>query len=460
MPVTVRKAGVFKPTVWPWVNVNGYWYGAKKVWSKRAGTWEEGLAEESLSASLGGDLVRLRRSGWKDRHLHRLDSARRWPSLRPLHRPARVRRPDDGCSLPAGRGRLRHRGTRCHVHQRSHRLSAPRREEGLRAGLTGKNPTVITTSAGAGRPSRLRPRSYQMNLPIPAVPTSGQRQHPELLADHIVDASRAPRLAYFQVQIWLWGYAASTYNIGAGERSWAGQPWDPGTVGRHGVSIQVSAVGSGGQSAWVYTDGVMPGPMVLSSCHYNSGTLYVLGQQLRRLQPVARRTGAVPRWEYQGAYGRQQRRATGSPTRRRPATPGQLDAATSRLPPRNAANGWTGRTQGSGYAIKIPNPVYFEPNDTNTWWTIPIPGKWRTNPQADNWFYQGKSISGNSYGTLFYGRRSTTTSTPAGSVTTSAITSWGVYIKRTYTGGLVAAVASEHVAHNRRRRRPQCAALD
>ena len=41
MAVTVRKAGVFKPTEQPYINVSGTWKPAKKVYLRNAGTWKE-----------------------------------------------------------------------------------------------------------------------------------------------------------------------------------------------------------------------------------------------------------------------------------------------------------------------------------------------------------------------------------------------------------------------------------
>jgi hypothetical protein len=116
--------------------------------------------------------------------------------------------------------------------------------------------------------------------------------------------------------------------------------------------------------------------------------------------------------------------------------------------PRNAANGWTGRQQGTPWALKLPNPMVFIPSDCNTWWSNPIPGKWRTNPQADDWFYQGKSTSGNSVGSLFYGTAlyDYFTYNRLGYIPTC--TGMNIHVKRAWTGGLVAAVAVQMWTHS------------
>ena len=200
----------------------------------------------------------------------------------------------------------------------------------------------------------------------------------------------------------------------------------------------------------------MPGPLTISNSRFDRGVLTGDDrQQLRRRRHLPRQSTA----------GRRCCRATAARTARR--------RSTSPTPPRRATPGTTRRTTGWVRArgrqrmdradagvdrgrSRSPTRSYFEPEPTaNTWWSIPIPGKWRTNPQADNWFYQGKSISGNRSarcGTATAAARSTSTR-PADRLH-PACSQIAIHIKRTARAACRCRGDLEHLGAHRRRPTP------
>jgi len=251
----------------------------------------------------------------------------------------------------------------------------------------------------------------------------------------------------FEIETWLASNRPTKYTIGETSRKWTTYPWNPDTVGRNTVHTRIRAVGQGGVSAWVTVTGYMPGPVTISNYGYKNGLFTCdIDNRDDGVGVYTQVYGVGP--TFQSNHGGNPNKATFSWNGSTLHAPDNVTRRRLGFLPRNATNTWTGRPQWGPWAIKMPNPVYIAPVDCNTWWSIPIPGKWRTNPQAENWFYQGKSISGNSYGTLFFKDAVQNFFDTARVGYTVSVSSWDVYVKRTNTGGLVAAVALNIAQHS------------
>ena len=447
MPVTVKKAGVHKPTKQPYVNVTEVQKAAKKVFLKKAGAWIEvwprvpnpptnvhittpivgddvtisGTWSAPAAGATPADKYQVRFiftdpvtaatlvSGWVDRTLAQLSYTN----------------DNSGSGWQHRAGQKVHlevvsvtNATAWHYEQRSTIASSE-----------------IDTAPGAPKP----PVVVIPPTPVPAIPTNFDIN---IVACDLTQTWNHPgtNLDKFEIQTWVGTNAPTTYTVGKTLRSWTTQPWNAATVGRQYTYSRIRAVGQGGASAWVTLSGVMPGPVAFTDLRFEGGVLKVgVAYNYDGMAVYRQKYGGNP--VFQGYVGA----TSGWYTLTDTASSGYArdNASNYRIGiiPRNSANGWTGRTQWTDWAIKLPNPVHIQPGDCNTWWSIPIPGKWRTNPQADDWFYQGKSISGNSYGCLFYQKQVSNYFATSRIGYTPTPLRWYVYVKRTWTGGLVAAVA-------------------
>lgn len=448
MAVTQRKAGVFTPTTQPYVRVASTQRAGKKAYLKNAGVWKEV-----------------------------------WPLLPNPPQTVHVATPQvgeivvvDGTWVAPAAGATAATSYRVRgvftdsagrdsptawvdktLAQLSHRFDNNGVGYGSRAGQKIRIEVVSVVAATALMPERLSSVAVSeiditSAIIIPPVPTSFSVSISDCEMTQTWAHAGGVSLNYFQIQTWLSGGAVTTYTVGETLRRWTTFPWNADTIGRATVNTQIRAVGPGGASAWVKVTGVMPGPVSLSNYGYSGG---VSGSSLFCTVGNMDDGVGVYTQKYGAASALQSNLAANAGTvvvgYTNSFSHARDNVTRYRLGflPRNAANGWTGRAQWGGWCIKMPNPVFIQPVDCNTWWSIPIPGKWRTNPQAENWFYQGKSISGNSYGTLFFQNRVPDYFDVARIGYSVAITSWDVYTKRTNTGGLVAAVALNMWTHAR-----------
>lgn len=432
MPVSVKVGGAWKTSTATWVKINGVWRKAAKVYVKAGGNWEEGwpLAPNppqspNITQAYSGDNIVIT-ANW---------------------------------SAPAAGGAV--------VTKYQVRFVFTNIETGVQliGGWTDRTPAQLSlTSDNAGNGWQHRsatnrvvcqviaysatdnsatvtsPAVVVMQMPAPPAPTSFDVNIVACDLSETWAHVGGNRLDKFEIQTWIGSDSPTTYTLGPTVRSFSGQPWNPATVGRQYTYSRIRAVGQGGASAWVTVSGIMPGPVAFNDVRFEGGTMKAniyYGYEGFLLYTQKNPNTAVLQATYTDTVA--------SPVAVSYSGSSAFARDNSSLyrfivTPRNSANGWTGRAQGSTWCIKIPNPVYIQPGDCNTWWSQPIPGKWRDNPQADDWFYQGKSISGNSCGTLFYQSQVVNYFSSSRLGYKPGVTSWDVYVKRTYTGGLVAAV--------------------
>jgi hypothetical protein len=461
VPASVKKAGVHKPTVQPYVKVGGTQRPGKKLYLKKAGAWGEVWpripnppTNVKMTTTVVGDNVVINGSwsapvagGWpwnvyrvRIHFPNRTGRAQMTPWVEKT--PGQLTFSDDN----EGVGWQHAAGEKVQVEVWTVRKATSNELE---------QTSAIIASTGLSIPGATAPPVIP-TLPGPPAPTSFDVNISECEMTQTWVHPGGNSLSRFEIQTWLTGGAVTTYTVTAASRKWTTFPWNADTIGRATVNTQIRAVGPGGASVWTKISGVMPGPVSLSNYGYSGGvsgaSLFctvdnmddgvVVYTQKYGANPVLQSTNAGNAGKVTYGYTNSFSHARDNVTRYRLG-----------FLPRNAtagpALGWTGRPQWGGWCIKIPNPVFIKPVDCNTWWSIPIPGKWRTNPQADNWFYQGKSISGNSYGTLFYQTQVPDYFAVARIGYSVTITSWDVYTKRTNTGGLVAAVALNTWTHAR-----------
>lgn len=458
MAVTVRKAGVFKPTKQPYIRVGTAWKPARKVYVKKAGVWKEAWPQlpnppQNVKMSftvVGGNVVingswTAPAAGGFPWDVYRIQihfpnrtgRAQMTPPVDKL--PGQLTFSDDN----EGVGWQHAHGEKVQIEMWTVRKATAYMLETYSDKITS---TGVSVPGAPTTPPVVPP------LPGPPAPAAFAASVSECELTLTWTHAGGNSLDYFQIQTWLGSNTPVTYKVTETLRKWTTYPWNADTIGRSTVHTQIRAVGQGGASAWVAISGVMPGPVSLSNYGYSGG---VTGASLFCTVDNMDDGVGVYTQKYGGAVVLQSNNA-GNAGKVTYGYTNSFSHARDNVTryrlgflPRNNANGWTGRPQWLPWAIKIPNPVFIKPVDCNTWWSIPIPGKWRTNPQAENWFYQGKSISGNSYGTLFYSNtvKDYFSSTRIGYGV--AVSSWDVYTKRTNTGGLVAAVALNTWTHER-----------
>jgi len=452
MGVTVRKAGVFTPTKQPYARAAGTQRAAKKTYFKNAGVWKEVWPllpnppqNVHVATPQVGEIIVV-------------DGT--WTAPAAGATAATSYRVRGVFTDSAGRDSPTAWVDKT-IAQLSHRFDNNGVGYGSRAGQKIRIEVVSVIAATATMLERLSSvATSEIDVTSTVVPTIVAPAAPTSHAVTISECELTQTWAHvggaaldkFEIQTWLSGGSVTTYTVAKTARSWATYPWNADTIGRATVNTQIRAVGQGGASAWVKVTGVMPGPVSLSNYGYSGG---VSGSSLFCTVDNMDDGVGVYTQKY-GAAAVLQSNNAGSTGKVTYGYTNSFSHARDNVTryrlgflPRNNANGWTGRPQWAAWAIKMPNPVYIQPADCNTWWSIPIPGKWRTNPQAENWFYQGKSISGNSYGTLFFQNRVPDYFDVARIGYSVAITSWDVYTKRTNTGGLVAAVALNVWTHAR-----------
>jgi hypothetical protein len=462
MAVTVRKAGVFKPTEQPYINVSGTWKPAKKVYLRNAGTWKEvwpripnppqnvkmtfttvggnTVINASWSAPVAGgfpwDVYRI-----QIHFPNRTGRAQMTPPVDKL--PGQLTFSDDN----EGVGWQHAHGEKVQVEVWTVRKDSTYEisQESAHIASTG-----VSLPGGQTTPPVVPP------LATPSIPTSFAADVDSCALTLTWVHPGGTSLDKFEIQTWLDGFGVTTYTVTKTLRKWTTFPWNPDTVmNHHHLNTRIRSIGQGGASAWVTITGWMPGQVILSDYGYKLSDYVALKSKL--LCTVDNMDYGVS--FYYQKYGATSVHYTDSA--------GQAGKIVYQIPAsdtfardnvtkyrmgfqaRNYTNGWTSRPQWLPWCIKIPNPVFIKPVDCNTWWSQPIPGKWRTNPQAENWFYQGKSISGNSYGCLFYSDdvQQYFDVNRIGYGLTAL--SWDVYTKRTNTGGLVAAVALNAWTHAR-----------
>lgn len=447
MGLTIKKAGAHKAATQPYVKKGTSWKAATKAYIKKTGVWKEVWpiqpnqpASAAISTTFNGTDIVVNTS-WTappagghpfDRYISQIVF---------IHPTSGAESPQGGIGHSTGTLSYTHtNGTTGYQHLAGWKVYVQV--------WAGRNATATLKEVWSV--VRESAKVTVIQLPVPPAPTALDVNIASCALSMTWAHAGSPALTGFQVEIWLSGYASTTYNLAASARSHAQYPWNAATVGRHTVNARVRARGTGGDSAWVTISGVMPGPVALSSAKFQDGVYYVLVDNNYDGLHIWRDYYGATAWEFQQTQGATSGAAYWV-SNTESSTYARDNSRKHRMvfQPYNATMGWTGRAQGSAYCIKIPYPMYFEAADCNTWWSIPIPGKWRTNPQADDWFYQGKSISGNSYGTLFYQTKLRDYFDDARLGYTPPVNSWYVYIQRTHTGGLVAAVALNMYLHNR-----------
>lgn len=449
MALVLNKAEVLKPTKVPSVK-KGTWKTAKKVYTKATGTWRETwplLPNPPQNVTVATAEVS---------QIIVIDAAWSAPAAgATAHTGYRVRAvfTDSVTKVVAATSWVDRTAG-----QLSYRFDNPPSGWAHRSGDKVKIEVVSVIAATTlmyERLSTVASSSTNTTVPtitVPPAPTSFAVSISECELSQTWAHVGGTALDKFEIQTWLGSNPATTYTVGETLRKWTTYPWNAASIGRNTVTTRIRAVGQGGPSAWVTVTGVMPGPVKITDYGYSGGPAG--SSLLCKIDNMDDGVGIYTQ-RYGGSVLFQENKAgntgivaagfTGSFSHdRNNVTQYRLGFL-----PRNNANGWTGRQQWMPWAIKIDNPYYIIPRDCNTWWSNPIPGKWRTNPQAENWFYQGKSISGNSYGTLFFEDAIPTQLGPAHLGYSIAVTSWDIYVKRTNTGGLVAAVAINMWTHAR-----------
>ena len=447
MPVHAKVGDTQKPARNIYVNIGEVWTPAKKVYTKVAGTWREGWPRRPNAPTN----VKLTQSYNATNQNIEIDVTWAAPSggepVTKYEVSIKFTDPVSGAVLQSAwtdKGMLL-------THAYDNAGNGWQHRAGNKVVATVKalaNTNIPESQWGEwGEATASTAEQTVMNLPIPAVATSLSLDVNACKLTQTWAHPGGANLDHFEIQTWLGDGAATTYKPAASARSWNQYPWDANTIGRYTVHSRIRAVGDSGASAWSATvSGVMPGPIAISNSRFSAGSLYVTIDNNWDGVDVYRQTygGATVYQAHQGATG-----GTAINVQDNASAGYAVDNSTHYrmvfVP--EGANGWTGRTQVSPWAIKIPNPVVFEPSYANTWWSIPIPGKWRTNPQADNWMYQGKSISGNSVGTLWYGSAFSSYFAPWRIGYDPGCTQVEIHIKRTNTGGLVAAVPISIYGH-------------
>jgi hypothetical protein len=461
MAVTVRKAKVFKPTQQPYIKVGTTWKPAKRVYVRKAGVWREAWPRtpnppqnvKMTFTTVGGNTVI--NASWSAP----VAGGFPWDVYRiQIHFPNRTGRaqmtpPFDNASGDLtfsddneGVGWQHAHGEKVQVEVWTVRKTTTYELEQYSVKVAS---TGVTLPGGQTTPPVVPP------LPGPAVPTSFDANISECELTLTWAHAGGNSLDHFEIWTWIGANNPTKYTVTKTLRKWTTFPWNADTIGRSTVHTQIRSVGQGGASAWVTISGIMPGPVALTSYGYYSAGVVANGKLLCTVDNMDDGVSV-----YYQKYGDSTATVISH-------SAGNAGKVTYQIPnsqnfnrdnvtkyrmgflPRNYGNGWTGRPQWGAWCIKVPNPIFIKPVDCNTWWSNPIPGKWRTNPQAENWFYQGKSISGNSYGTLFFSDTVQKYFDVARLGYSLTVSSWDVYTKRTNTGGLVAAVALNVWTHAR-----------
>jgi hypothetical protein len=452
MALTVNKAGVYKPTKQPYVKKVGVQKPGTKAYIKKAGVWNEVWPllpnppqNVHVATPQVGEIIVIDGT-WT--------APAAGATAATSYRVRAVFTEASGNSSPTA-------WVDKTIAQLSHRFDNAPAGWAHRSGQKVRIEVVSVIAATVTMPERLSSvATSEQDVTSTPVPTIVAPPAPTSFAVTISECELSQTWAHvggvaldkFEIQTWLSGQAVTTYTVTETLRKWTTFPWNAASVGRATVNTRIRAVGQGGASAWVTVTGIMPGPVSLSNYGYSGG---VSGSSL--FCTVGNMDDGVGIYTQKyGAASALQSNLAGNANTVVVGYTNSFSHARDNVTkyrlgflPRNAANGWTGRAQWGGWCIKLPNPVFIQPADCNTWWSIPIPGKWRTNPQAENWFYQGKSISGNSYGTLFFQNRVPDYFDVDRVGYSVAVTSWDVYTKRTNTGGLVAAVALNVWTHAR-----------
>ena len=453
MPVLVRRSGAFVPGQSFYVKIAGSWRSAKKVYTKQAGVWKEGWPR-APNPPTNVKLTQTFDSGSDDIEMTvtwAAPAAGAEPVSKYQVRLVFTNKTTGAVAATAWVDKTTAQFSHLFDNSGSgwqHR-SATNTVYAQVASFSG---TTVPATVWGTHFSAVAATAAQtvIDLPIPGGVTNFDVNIDNCVLTQTWSHVGGNSLNGFQIETWVGTSPHAIYNLPATARSWNQYPWNAATVGRQSVYTRIRALGDGGYTAWVTVSGVMPGPVTYRNFRFRNGRLEaeVLGNYDGM---------AVYTHEYGGSPVFV---VNAGPTANAGSTPYVLvDAASTGyardnssrygfgVRPRNAANGWTGRYQGSGWAIKIPNPVAFTAN-SNTWWSSPIPGKWRDNPQAENWMYQGKSISGNSVGTLFYGTAIAPYFSTSRLGYDPAVSKLEVYVKRAVTGGLVAGVPISVWTHN------------
>lgn len=282
-----------------------------------------------------------------------------------------------------------------------------------------------------------------IQLPAPPAPTSWNINIQASAYSSTWAYTATNRATKFEIQTWLSGDPITTYNVPITYRSWATEPWNPATVGRETVNSRIRAVGPGGASAWVTESGIMPGPVSLTDVRFEGGRLKVrLSGNTDGVHVYAQRLESELQWDL---------------SRYTNATPVDYIWSDSINLTRDGefryrfvfkpetASGWTGRNQVSGWCIKMPNPIYYRPNQT-----LSLRGgkTWFTSSDGRH-VYQGEEPSGYSTGAYaWYGAQMYYDFRPARIGYATKATQMHVAMRRYAVGGAGGGARLSFYVHN------------
>jgi hypothetical protein len=228
-------------------------------------------------------------------------------------------------------------------------------------------------------------------LPAPPAPTSYSVSMSQCALSHSWAHAGGRRIDGVQLYVDHNGSADSAW-YNASTFSAAYQPWNTSTIGGGTVSCFCRTYGPGGYSAWATVTGTMPSPVTTSSYRFGGGLLRVVTSGINpAVQVHTTRNG--------GSWGLAATFPAGSGEVYDPASGGwarDRQYYGMLLRPINQANGWTGRDQWLGWAMKLPNPFNISPIDSQTWRGT----GWRSEQDQD---WQGASEHGTNAAFFFYG---------------------------------------------------------
>jgi hypothetical protein len=254
--------------------------------------------------------------------------------------------------------------------------------------------TVTITPSGVGGAGTSASSSQVTvpQLPAPPAPTYNMSVT-DALANHTWSHVGGNRVTGVELQMSIGTSGTSTYNYGAGTTSVQVQPWDPNTVFGGWINSKMRTVGPGGASDWVTVTGSMPTPPTFNNFRFLNGWLRTdIANLDHQVRLYYYRNGWVEIGLHSGNGAYNVPGSDGWP--RDNSTYCHIGGKGY-----NQYNGWTGRWSQSGGALKIPNPYYIWPSDSDTW---------RNGWMGDtNLVSQGNASGGQRTGSWFYGTQFT-----------------------------------------------------
>jgi hypothetical protein len=296
--------------------------------------------------------------------------------------------------------------------------------------------SVIAQSAAGRNSDEVSGLPVTMSqLPAPPQPTSYSVSINQCYVHHTWSHSGGRRIDGVELHVSHNGTGSSwTYYPWVTEADF--QSWNPATIGGGWVICYCRTYGPGGVSPWVTVSGNLPNAISTWGYRWGDGYLRVNTSGVFPAVQVHAQTYGFG-WGY---YGDFQANAGEVYVPDSVNWPRNNQYVAMLLRPINNANGWVGRDQWLGWAVKLSWPYFVGPVDSQTW----RGGGWRSEQHQD---WQGATQQGENAAFFFYGNQFYDLLSAAAIGYDVGINSAYIALHRENAGGLGQAISPQLIVH-------------